>query len=667
MVAPVLPYSIENSTMESKKKKMKIHNNVNNWSYLPTEILQNITKQLRFNPKDVRNFRAVCKQWRNSTLISTYSPRLTNSLVPKKVISSSIYLLHSDPSMDSAHKSPWMVLAVEHTKRIVSFYHPFTRTKLGDVPSNLNLTRFRPIKVSTAYHLVFDDPSNNPFSFRRCPFVKTLLSSNSSTSSIEDSVMLSLSDKFSLVKSFPFGNDRKETTIRGAIGDVIEYKGIIFTLSNNGFLHSLGKLNSPNGTRLSYGFTKLIGNSSHRRRLVVSLSGEKLYLIVPIMGSSDKGVSLIFKVYEKKQYATTNGWFWDEVRSFEGDQVLFVSKDHCFFVEASEVYGCRKNCIVFSEDGFPKWAKSGWEYENIRANKIAVFSLEFNNGYSLLLKDFSSFLQRLCSLSPPNWFSQIMCLYQQSESQSQSQSQSESESESQSQSRSEPEAEEVMQSDSNTTTSATRQSRPPSTINEEECVVEEAPDPKSPRKGSLCRPYLTSTNQSNTSKTPTTKFEGLDIKSNLIPTLQKIWSKHGNIIENCILSNGDLKSRALELVANVVLTLEENSALDMSDDQSDNLKSTLTDLRVICFDVNWLAPYVEKALELHQSKPLVESLHNLGQLKIQASVQKSRLLKELAKLDDLEKEYDEGMANLSKLLPFTDEVGIEKPLGAGFT
>lgn len=173
--------------------------------------------------------------------------------------------------------------------------------------------------------------------------------------------------------------------------------------------------------------------------------------------------------------------------------------------------------------------------------------------------------------------------------------------------------------------------------------------------------------QSNTSKTPTTKFEGLDIKSNLIPTLQKIWSKHGNIIENCILSNGDLKSRALESVANVVLTLEENSALDMSDDQSDNLKSTLTDLRVICFDVNWLAPYVEKALELHQSKPLVESLHNLGQLKIQASVQKSRLLKELAKLDDLEKEYNEGMANLSKLLPFTDEVGIEKPLGAGFT
>nr|QIA97934.1 hypothetical protein AP_R.00g000320-v1.0.a3 [Amaranthus palmeri]QIA97935.1 hypothetical protein AP_R.00g000330-v1.0.a3 [Amaranthus palmeri]QIA97936.1 hypothetical protein AP_R.00g000340-v1.0.a3 [Amaranthus palmeri]QIA97937.1 hypothetical protein AP_R.00g000350-v1.0.a3 [Amaranthus palmeri]QIA97939.1 hypothetical protein AP_R.00g000380-v1.0.a3 [Amaranthus palmeri] len=39
----------------------------------------------------------------------------------------------------------------------------------------------------------------------------------------------------------------------------------------------------------------------------------------------------------------------------------------------------------------------------------------------------------------------------------------------------------------------------------------------------------------------------------------------------------------------------------------------------------------------------------------------------LAKLDDLEKEYDEGMANLSKMLPFTDEVGIEKPLGAGFT
>nr|QIA97938.1 hypothetical protein AP_R.00g000370-v1.0.a3 [Amaranthus palmeri] len=83
----------------------------------------------------------------------------------------------------------------------------------------------------------------------------------------------------------------------------------------------------------------------------------------------------------------------------------------------------------------------------------------------------------------------------------------------------------------------------------------------------------------------------------------------------------------------------------MSDNQSHNLKSTLTDLRVICFDVSWLTPYVEKALELHQSKPPVESLHNLGLLKIQASVKKSRLLKEVAKLDDLEKEYDEGCVN----------------------
>ena len=113
--------------------------------------------------------------------------------------------------------------------------------------------------------------------------------------------MLSLSNKFRLVKSFPFGNDRRETTIRGAIDDVIEYKGITFTLRNNGFVHSLGKLNSPNGTRLIYGFTKVIRDSSHRRRLVVSRSGEKLYLIVPIMGSSDEGVSLIFKVYEKKE------------------------------------------------------------------------------------------------------------------------------------------------------------------------------------------------------------------------------------------------------------------------------------------------------------------------------------------------------------------------------
>lgn len=47
----------------------------------------------------------------------------------------------------------------------------------------------------------------------------------------------------------------------------------------------------------------------------------------------------------------------------------------------------------------------------------------------------------------------------------------------------------------------------------------------------------------------TVKFEGMNIRPNLFPTLQKIWSKHGNIVENSLISNGDNIARLLESLA----------------------------------------------------------------------------------------------------------------------
>ncbi|XP_074285332.1 uncharacterized protein LOC141610919 [Silene latifolia] len=163
----------------------------------------------------------------------------------------------------------------------------------------------------------------------------------------------------------------------------------------------------------------------------------------------------------------------------------------------------------------------------------------------------------------------------------------------------------------------------------------------------------------------TTKFEGLDIRSDLVPTLQMIWRKHGNIIKDSILRSADMIARALESLATMVRILEDNLAQFLSDSQADYLSSTLSDLKCIHFRVYWLNSYVDKALKIHKSKSLVESLNNLGQLSSQVSERRAVLLDELAKLNDEENKLKEAMEKVSKMLPFSGQVKFDEPVGAG--
>ncbi|XP_074285266.1 uncharacterized protein LOC141610875 [Silene latifolia] len=172
---------------------------------------------------------------------------------------------------------------------------------------------------------------------------------------------------------------------------------------------------------------------------------------------------------------------------------------------------------------------------------------------------------------------------------------------------------------------------------------------------------------STTESMGTTKFEGLEIRSDLIPTLQKIWQKHGNIIKDSIVRSGDIVARALESLAIMVRILEDNPAQSLSDSQADYLTSTLSDLRNICFKVYWLVSFVEKALKVHRSKPLVESLNNLSQLSSQVKERRAILLDEVAKLNEEENKLKEEMGKISKMIPFSGQVKFDEPIGAGFT
>ncbi|XP_074285281.1 uncharacterized protein LOC141610883 isoform X2 [Silene latifolia] len=157
-----------------------------------------------------------------------------------------------------------------------------------------------------------------------------------------------------------------------------------------------------------------------------------------------------------------------------------------------------------------------------------------------------------------------------------------------------------------------------------------------------------STTQIHTSCSATTKFEGLDVRSDLVPTLQKIWRKHGNITKDSIVRSNDIIARALESLATVVQILEDNLAESLSDSQADYLSTTLSDLKCIRFKVCWLVSFVEKALKIHKSKDLMESLNNLSQLSSQIKERKSVILDEVAKLNEEENKLKEEMAKVEK-------------------
>ncbi|XP_074285265.1 uncharacterized protein LOC141610874 [Silene latifolia] len=184
---------------------------------------------------------------------------------------------------------------------------------------------------------------------------------------------------------------------------------------------------------------------------------------------------------------------------------------------------------------------------------------------------------------------------------------------------------------------------------------------------SIHKASVSSTTESHKSDTATIKFEGLDIRSDFVPSLQKIWRKHGNIIKDSILRSGDIVARALESLATMVQILENNPVLSLSDSQADYISSTLSDLKNIRFNVNWLVSFVEKAIKVHNNKSSVEALNNLSQLSSKVKERRAILLEELAKFNEQENKLKEEIGKVSKMLPFSGPVKFDEPIGAGLT
>lgn len=162
------------------------------------------------------------------------------------------------------------------------------------------------------------------------------------------------------------------------------------------------------------------------------------------------------------------------------------------------------------------------------------------------------------------------------------------------------------------------------------------------------------------------KFEGVYIRSDLIPTLQKIWAKHGNIAERSIVRSKNMLACALESLAEVIKILQSSSGNSLTKSQYDYTSSVLMDLLQLHFKVEWLVPYVEKARNLYRSKPLIYGLTELEKNIARVEGMQVKLVKELKNLEKVRNELKEEKSLLSQKIQIKEhEYDLNQCIGEG--
>ncbi|KAH9621667.1 hypothetical protein KSS87_013990 [Heliosperma pusillum] len=365
---------------------------------------------------------------------------------------------------------------------------------------------------------------------------------------------------------------------------------------------------------------------------------------------------------------------WVEVRGFEGNKVLFMARDYYFFLRASRKFPGReyKNCIVFSEAAFPQlgdrvFAREGeisgfpkidWSPPSWILNVSSVTADESGTWYATESEREPDEDEGWDSDSTNKNDGEMQSDLKDSNSKDEEEQEDmESDFDCQHQvdgkmqcdlNSQEKEDEQMIKGDASLQEEGTTEVVMPSLSTVEKEVRRtllvmnsgnDAIEGETSRKNinhSIAKASTSAMTESHKSDSATTKFEGLDIRSDLDPSLHNIWRKHGNIIKDSILRSAEIVARALESLATMVRILEDNLAQSLSDSQADYLSSTLSDLKCIRFKVYWLSSFVDKALKIHKTK-----------------------------FNDEENKLNEAMGKVSKMLPFCGQVKFDEPVGAG--
>ncbi|KAK9747822.1 hypothetical protein RND81_02G016400 [Saponaria officinalis] len=566
------------------------------WSNLPEELLSPIAHRLE-SRLDILHFRAVCKEWRNSVSLSLLSNKNILSTVlphkltttnppllrrgayrrreefPENLINDSLILSASSiflikPTFNNAELSPWLITVEEMNSGKFVVRKPLSRSTVRKMPEYfpkmLDLSDFDVEEMGRVYSLRYDVEPYLLFEEQH----KVLLLGDFDCKirvSIDDYTAVVLYDSGVLAAINLKNAVEKEADLnRRKFDDIVMFEGTIYTIDRHGRLFLMD--NSGDKLKMVAVVDEVLHSGMERKCRIFELCGE-LYLVrnclvsKPSLTRKRMGV----RVYKLNREKNT----WDELDSIGDDRILFVIPGCCFFARATDFPGWKGNLIVLDDRlSFPCHSHTpllghDWEYFEFIAVREAekkmsleifhfeecVFEpVETNPDYSIVF------------WPPPKWISANTRSLERLKS-------------------------EEMAQNENTK----------GKIVAESGGLEKMFGNQSPIIIDIDSfPDIIPEASENVSAQET--FQGVTVCAKLVPVLDKIWKKYGNVIQGHAVSSNSLLTWALESLAKMVMILQTNTSESLSDSQAAFLRTTLKDLRHFHVQLDWLVPCLDTVL-----------------------------------------------------------------------
>ncbi|KNA10272.1 hypothetical protein SOVF_145890 [Spinacia oleracea] len=623
---------------------MKIHHRRRvPWSELPLELLIAIAERLETRA-DILHFRRVCKTWRSSSPLSLLtSKNILSPLFPhnmggnKVLVATSIFLVRSavNPKL-----SPWLVTVEESNPGKLCIRVPLSRLIAEnlpeDFPEDLNLSQFNVSELARFYTYKIVDKNSDDCSsdcavkYYDDPVLKPPLSNkvvlfvnpncNTSSPKAGDCALVELSnhgvarieigenhDEFIRWGKFVFEGRRSKFV------DIVNYKGRIYALDCFGRLWSLDYHSLKMLSIVKEVLIDCMGSDT-KKRLAVSCG--ELYFVYTRQVSIGFQTFKVYKLNEEEKK-------WDMLEGIGNDRILFVTFDGCFFASAKDFPRWRGNCIVSPKDSFYRYLSNTFSSYDKVSDYIIVYHFEGGGRGPTMspIDSCPSYSEVLWP--PPSWLWTNACLVTCEEKDGkdgQEKEDGEDEVEEDGEDEVEEDGEDEVEEDGEKLNSDSPSQIAPDLISEEEMSPNNVQVTKGTQNVLENVAHEEFKNQANVDSAPAvnsplkcfekdisqSKFLGVDVSSHLVPILQKIWTKHGNITEGHVVTSNYLLTWALESLAKIIIILQSDPGRSLDDSQAKYLKSTIRDLQLMGFKLDWLVPFVEKALLLHKNKVIME-------------------------------------------------------------
>ncbi|XP_048421220.1 F-box protein SKIP23 [Pyrus x bretschneideri] len=391
------------------------------WSKLPKDLLEEIARRLE-SAFYLLRFRSVCSSWRSSVTsrprrLPGRFPFLTNHGICATSLGfhlsqRSIFLMGLPNSRNQRDPDRWLVKIEEDVPGRMHLLNPLSRFQLKPLPEAfpkvLDLSKFSVFELGGEFvlHYVHFRPFGNGNSLvddGNLYMEKVVFMCSGSESN--DFVLLTIhvSGKLAMFKS----EDKRWTIIHdmpSPYDDVIMFKGQFYAVDGTGRTVTVG-LNS----NLSLVANPVFGGD---KKFLVESSGELLVVDMYLSITAPKDLDDL-DVDDEVLQMQFSGCLTERTVRFEvfkldregkklvemkslGDRVLFLGDDCTFSASASQLSGCKGNCILFTDNFF----YMGSEEECVfKARDIGVFDLD--DGGIAPLSDYPEYSKLFWP--PPDW------------------------------------------------------------------------------------------------------------------------------------------------------------------------------------------------------------------------------------------------------------------------